>query len=295
MDGARRAAPDPALAAVKTWRYLRLAMIVLVAALLAAVLHEHARAPGGCWQPSISAYWYTPAQGALVGALVAIGVCLVCLKSSTEGEDLLLNLAGICAPVVALVPTPDAGGCSSVPAATAGRDAAVATSVTALLAAGGLALGVVGVLTAVRLTRGGRQRPGRTAVVGYAVVTALWAAALGVFLGARGWFVGHGHVVAAGAMFGLVFLTVCLDAVDFRTSRTARRVNRYAWVAAGMAAAAVAHVVLLLTLDWAHWALSLETSLIVLFAVFWVLQTVELWNEGLRRRPPLPSRTGSPG
>ena len=38
MDGARRAAPDPALAAVKTWRYLRLAMIGLVAAVVAVVI-----------------------------------------------------------------------------------------------------------------------------------------------------------------------------------------------------------------------------------------------------------------
>ena len=43
--------------------------------------------------------------------------------------------------------------------------------------------------------------------------------------------------------------------------------------------------------NWTFW----WPALIVLFAVFWVLQTVELWNEGLRRRPPLPSRTGSSG
>ena len=285
MDGASTAAPDPALAAVKTWRYLRLAMIGLVVALLSAVLYEHAQAPGGCWQESISAYWYTPAQGALVGTLVTIGVCLVCLKGSTEAEDVLLNLAGICAPVVALVPTPDRGGCASVPAAAAGRDAEVANNVTALLVAGGLALAVVGVLTAVGLVRGTRQRPGPTAVAGFAVVTVVYTATLAVFLGARGWFVDHGHVVAAGGMFGLVFLTVCVDAVDFRTSRTARRGNRYTWVAVLMALAAGVHVVLIVALHWDHWALSLETTLILLFALFWLLQTVELWNEGLRRRP----------
>ena len=285
MDGASRAAADPALAAVTTWRYLRLAMIVLVVALLAAVLQEHAKAPGGCWQQSISAYWYTPARGVLVGALIAIGTCLICLKGDTEVQDLLLNLAGICAPVVALVPTPDPGTCGSVLAGTAGRDPQVSNNVTALLTAGGLGLLVVGALTVARLVRRDRQRPGPLAIAGWGVVAAVYAVTLAVFLAARGWFVASGHLVAAGAMFTFIFLTVCLTAVDFRTSRTARRGNRYTWVAVLMALAAGVHVVLIVALHWDHWALSLETTLILLFALFWLLQTVELWNEGLRRRP----------
>ena len=59
-----------------------------------------------CWQSSISSYYYTPAQGILVGVLVAIGVCLICLRGASDGEDELLNLTGLCAPFVALVPSP---------------------------------------------------------------------------------------------------------------------------------------------------------------------------------------------
>ena len=282
-------APDPALAAVTTWRYLRLAMIGLVVLLLVAVLYEHAHAPGGCWEESISAYWFTPVRSVFVGALVAIGTCLVCLRGETDGQDVLLNLAGVCAPVVALVPTPDPGTCASVLVSAAGRDEAVADNVTALLAAGGLALVGAGVLAVVGLARGTRRRPSAAAVSGFALVTAVYAVALVVFLAARTWFVDGGHVVAAVAMFGCIFLTVCLEAVDFRSSRSARRGNRYAWVAVLMAVAAVVHVVLVVALTWRHWALSLETTLILLFALFWVLQTVELWNQGLRRRP---TRTG---
>jgi len=36
---------------------------------------------------------------------------------------------------------------------------------------------------------------------------------------------------------------------------------------------------------WAYWKLVLEATLIVLFGVFWVLQTIEPWNVGLRRNP----------
>ena len=89
-----------------TWRYLRLAIVVMVVALGASVLYEHARTGTRCWQPSISSYYYTAAQSAVVGALVAIGVCLICLRGNTDWEDILLNVAGACAPVAALSPPP---------------------------------------------------------------------------------------------------------------------------------------------------------------------------------------------
>ncbi len=49
------------------------------------------------------------------GGLVAIGVSLIAIKGSTDLEDVLLNLAGVLAPIVAFVPTtPPEGGCPSV-------------------------------------------------------------------------------------------------------------------------------------------------------------------------------------
>ena len=74
-----------------------------------------------CWQHSISAYYYTPVQLFLVGALVAIGISLIALKGSIELEDAVLNFAGILAPVVALVPTPNVGRCGSVLTDTTNR------------------------------------------------------------------------------------------------------------------------------------------------------------------------------
>ena len=41
-----------------------------------------------------------------MGALMAMGVSMVVLKADNEVEDILLNIAGVLAPVVALVPTP---------------------------------------------------------------------------------------------------------------------------------------------------------------------------------------------
>src|SRR3954454_17073222 len=88
--------------AIKSYRYLRLSIVVVVAALMASVLLEVVHA--GCWQESISAYYYTPTHSVFVGGLVAIGVALIAVKGSTDLEDALLNISGVLAPIVAFVP-----------------------------------------------------------------------------------------------------------------------------------------------------------------------------------------------
>lgn len=131
MTTARRS-PEPlahpaaghSIDSVKTWRYLRLSMVGVVAALAAAVLYEHFQIKErDCFQTSISAYYYTPASSVFVAALVSIGVAMVCLRGSNRREDLLLNLAGMFAPIVAFVPTPGPGTCWSVQSATEARAA----------------------------------------------------------------------------------------------------------------------------------------------------------------------------
>ena len=100
---------------VKTYRYLRIAMVLLVLMLAASVLREAAAVGFDCAQKSLSAYYSPPARGVFVGALVAIGACLVVIKGSTDVEDVLLNIAGMLMPVVAFVPTPYEAACSSTP------------------------------------------------------------------------------------------------------------------------------------------------------------------------------------
>ncbi len=289
--------PDPAIAAVKTWRSLRLAMVLLVVGLATAVVHEHLRAPGDCWQTSLSAYYYTPAQGFLVGALVTIGVCLVALKGNTDWEDVLLNLAGGCAPFVALVPSSGPGACGSVVLDPAERDLSVANNVTALLVVAGLTLVVAVALTTADHVRR-RDLPTRLDLVGLGLAVVLFGATVLVFVRARAWFTANGHWIAAVVMLTFFFLVVCLNARHLSsaregTARPARAANRYAWVAGLMAGAVVTHVLLRLA-GWDLWLLSLEASLIGLFAVFWLLQTVELWNQGLRQnRCPVPPGTAA--
>lgn len=281
-------APDPASEAVKTWRYLRLAMVMLVLGLAASVLYEHATTATG-WQTSISGYYYTPVQGFLVGALVTIGVSLVAVKGNTDWEDLLLNLAGVCAPVVAFVPLSRPGTCGSVLTTPVNRDLNIGNNVTALLVAGGLGLAVLAVLGLL-----GRwdSAPGTTTTArfGFAVTVVLYLGTWAVFVLARRWFVDHGHEVAAIAMFAFILLNTWLNAHNWRRHRAEHpdgppprwRLNWYAVLAAAMTAAVVVWGLVGALAHWPYWVFGIEASLIALFAVFWVLQTVELWDRGLR-------------
>jgi len=260
--------------AIKTWRYLRLAMIALVIGLATAVVYEVVRGGGDCVQTSISAYYYTHAQAIFVGGLMAIGTCLICLRGSTEHEDVLLNVAGMLAPVVALVPTPQAGDCASLPGVPEDPTSNIENNVAALL--------VIGVVAFVVLAALSWRRPQPTAALaGYGVALALWVVALVVFLAARATFVAHAHIVAALAMFSCIILVAWVNAFSFKRKQddpNAR--NRYSFIAWAMLS-----VFVLYGFGGKYHVLLAEIDAIVLFAIFWAIQTEELWGQGVRLDP----------
>jgi len=297
VAGGQTRGPDPAVAAVKSYRYLRLAMVAMVLGLAVAVVHEVLRADGNCWQTSLSGYYYTPVRNLFVGALVAIGVCLVSLKGNTDSEDVLLNFAGICAPFVALVPIHDPGACGVV-TDDLNRDLNIANNVTALLAVFGAALIALAVLWwHNRRSANDEPPPTRIEILGYAASVLVLLAAVAVFRLRPEWFDRYGHPVAAIAMFAFVFVNVVVNAVNIyyerrHTDAPVRRLNRYTWIALAMAACVVGS----LLLGWRgveHWLLVIEAGLIGCFAVFWAAQTGELWNQGLRKEPASEDASGS--
>ncbi|MDT0274288.1 hypothetical protein [Blastococcus goldschmidtiae] len=274
---------------MKTYRYLRLAMVAMVLGLAVAVVHEVLRVDGNCWQTSLSGYYYTPVQNLFVGALIAIGVCLVSLKGNTDSEDVLLNFAGMCAPFVALVPIHDPSACGVV-TDDLNRDLNIANNVVALLAVIGAALAALAVLWwHNRRTPNGEPAPTRIEILGYAESVLLFGAAVAVFRLQPEWFDRYGHPVAAIAMFVFVFANVVVNAVNIYyerrgTDAPVRRLNRYTWIALAMVASVVGSV-LLGAAGVQHWLLLIEASLIGCFAVFWGFQTWELWDQGLRKEP----------
>ena len=290
--------PDRPTEAVKTWRYLRLAMVLMVVGLGVSVVYEHWKTGTGCWQKLLSAYYYTPVQGFFVGALVTIGVCLIALKGNTDWEDILLNLAGACAPVVAFVPIPDPGTCGSVLTGTENRDLNIDNNMTAFVGVGGLALAILGVVLLLGHRGKTRQRPTRTSVIGFVISVVLYIATTLVFFLAREWFTAYGHAVAAIAMFAFIFANVWLNAINLHFARSdgtgsAAVVNRYTVIGVLMLAAVLITTVLGLVAHWPYWKLVLEASLIALFGIFWLMQTIELWDQGLRRDPNTPRAPSS--
>ncbi len=225
-----------------------------------------------------------------MGALVAIGACLVVIKGSTDTEDVLLNIAGMLMPVVAFVPTPYEAACSSTPVRAARVNENVTNNVFALLVMGAVALlvaayfkrqraggdGAQGLRLGHRRECGGlpggrrdvRRGPGRS--------SSRWpTTAPRSRCSAASW---PSRVINA-RLFGLG---------PDPTRRTRPWLNRYALVAEGMVASIVLGAAAYLVFGWEHWLFAVESALIALFAWFWVLQTRQLWSTGFWERGPTP-------
>jgi hypothetical protein len=108
---------------------------------------------------------------------------------------------------------------------------------------------------------------------------------------ARDSFIAHGHDASAIPMFLAIVGVVWLNARDVGaavaqgaapTTHT-RYVAMYRAIAIAMLVALVATVAINLATSSAQIVLWVEVVLITLFAVFWLVQTTELWNRGLRR------------
>jgi hypothetical protein len=223
----------------KSYRYLRLAMVGLLVCLAAAVFYQTLRQGG--FLTSVSAYYYTPAQAIFVGALIGLGACMIALKRPPV-EDVSLNLGGVFATVVAIVPTvrgadyqaavracreantpllTERGSgvldCPTVQALADATKANVENNLVALLAVGFLAL-VASVLFARRdgvLSGEPDGRARRSYLVGLAVASIVWAAGLLARLLYLQWFVDNAHYLAAAGLFLCILVVAIANARRF--------------------------------------------------------------------------------
>lgn len=281
-------------AAIKTYRYLRLGMFVIVIGLLASVLIQ--RWNSGCWQDSISAYYYTPARPIFVSGLLAIGVSLIMIKGSTVVEDLLLNFAGVLAPIVAFVPTnfepsctdPSATGPSSLPPEIV-RD--VQNNIEALLVAGAAAFVIAAVVFVLeqrgddRLATGHvKSRVGLLAFTALLLVVGAWLLATDTILDLHGY--------SAVLMFGLlalasIFNGLRLFRIDGRRDTKSLRLEAFAmlYVAVGVVMVIAGIVIKFVWPEpWEHRVLILEMVEIGLFASMWLVQSAERWGKILQAK-----------
>jgi hypothetical protein len=263
--------------AVKSYRYLRLAIFVMVVVLGASVAIERSRAV--CFQGSISAYYFTPAHAAFVGALVAIGVCLIAIKGRSDWEDMLLNVAGMLAPIVAFVPTSPADRmCTRKAFVSPDTNAFVSNNILALAIGGVIALGAAALIAS--LTGGSRPgRPGRSALVGIVIVGVLILAGLIWYSADETSFRANAHSVAAIAMFVAIGFVVAINWLHARAGY--RLIYGIITVAMVVGAVGVLFGRYVVDRDWEHAVFWLEVLEIAPFAVFWLAQTVEHWDAGI--------------
>ena len=277
-----------------TYRYLRGGMVVVIVMLFAAIFIDSV--PTDCWQASISAYYYTAARDVFVATLCCLGVMLIVYKGSNDTEDVLLNLAGTLAFIVAFVPIqlPDVADCQQVLPTAAERSNAITTSVGAVL----VALAVAWAITALAYLL---DKDSRSDISGWGnVLRVIAVIVLGGFVVAYLWFpeqfAAGAHWVAAVMIFVIIGAVVFINAYLVRKQdmqdpatreRFRRRYRVIGWMMVGsvVGALVVAVVDRLVHLEGEAYNIpvfALETALLLEFALFWAFQTFELWNHADR-------------
>jgi hypothetical protein len=318
---------------VKSYRYLRLAMVTLLGALFAAVIYQTVRQE---WVPlaSVSAYYYTPAQAMFVGALIGFAACMIALKGTTDLEDVSLNLAGMFAALVAIVPTSrgadfddavaacrEEAGPLLTQKASEGSDCpsqvALADAAEANIENNMWAVLIVGAVAAALIIVFGKK--GRAFWWAYVVGVALLLLGGLAFFAARDWFVHNAHWVAAACLFVCIFIVATENALRQKGKRSggtppveqtpmqtagetvgvlvSQPRNSYAWIARIMLFAG-GFAVFVWWRDWISlfW---LEVWVFTLFIAFWIAQTIEQSNkppgsEHIKEMAPQQQRGNAP-
>ena len=226
----------------KSYRYLRLAMVGLLLCLAVAVLYQSWR-QGWNLLGSVSAYYYTPAQALFVSGLIGLGACMIALKGTAPVEDVFLNLGGVFAAIVAIVPTGrnadhraavracrEAGtplltekasttglDCPTVEALEDATKANVDNNLFTLLVVGAVALLASLVIawrdgTLKRRADRDAKRTKRNFLWGFGVALGLWLAVLILRLASLQWIIDNGHWIAAVLLFVCIFVVAVANA-----------------------------------------------------------------------------------
>jgi hypothetical protein len=287
-----------------TYRYLRVAIVAVVLVLFVSltmqIAADHGRLGSGeeWWHASISAYFYSPVQSIFVGALVGIGTCLIAIKGRRGAEEVLLNFAGMFAFVVALVPTPlDAAMCTEQPYCLDVPER-VGNNVGTLLLVGGLVM--------VLSTWPRRRDLARPEGWDLWLTWLTWAAT-GVWL--LVWpasFLTVAHYAAAILLFACLVGVAWINGSDLAVTAQALERLRgmsaaayrgwYRWIAVAMATVLVVGLVTMVVLDrffpeaFPQTLFVVEALMMLIFALFWVLQTIEFWEIDLPARARVQDR-----
>lgn len=287
---------------VVTYRYLRIAMVAVLVMIAASVVIEsvHSR----CLLGSVSSYYYTPVRTVFVGALFAFGAALIAYKGHSDEEDSVLNLSGLMAFVVAIVPTVPDGSCqvsnSAVP--TAIRSVGVTNNILSLLVAGAVAL-LIGWAFRSRAKKPDSTVTARPESVRRDAATAagvrrpvwiqrnwtwlrwvLWVipvAEVASFAAFPEFLEDRGHAISAVTMVVGLILVMFFNAwfSEVRQEDEGGQYRRrYQRLAVVLILAVATTIALALFMGESLLILLLEFVILGIFVVYWLFQTAELWS-----------------
>ncbi len=214
--------------------------------------------------------------------MFVVGLSLIVYKGRSQWEDRWLNLAGMLAPVVAVAPTSDIGTCRSVaPLLADTLPAWVVPSIDNNLWALWIA-GLAGLIVAVAVWIMNRNDPKRRPEVdpgtgrSLFLTAALLAAALLVILFFPDFVHTRAHGFAAIAFFGGLLGAIVVNILHHQGEEERAWRRWYVIVAACMVLGGFIGVFKIF--DPYH-TFVLEAAEIVLFAIYWIVQTLENWDE----------------
>jgi uncharacterized membrane protein YiaA len=303
----------------QSYRYLRLAMIGLLLALAAAVFYQSFQQDSIL--SSVSAYYYTPAQAIFVGALLGLGAIMIAMQGMNDAENMFLNLGGMFAIVVAIVPTARGGDFTSVVRACrqsggtllthqastnsncptvlalveATRDN-VQNNMVALLSVGFVALAMAGFLLVRNWTAKREDEGRRWVIAGFFAACLVWLCGLVALAASVDWLADNGHYIAGGGL--LVSILVLAGSNTYRRRKSREKTSAVQAVKPalrGLSGVMVAISIVFIGL-WQTNRISLfllEMVVAFLFALFWTVQTLELENEAKRELMAAATRRGT--
>ncbi|KAA9135217.1 hypothetical protein [Microbacterium caowuchunii] len=283
-------AGDGSTAAQRTHRYLRLSLALIVVALLVAVASQ-VIVTGRPPLLSISHYFYTPAGGVFTACLVAVALALLAL-SGRDAESTFLNVAAVFAPLIAIIPTgyetdaadPERVCPADTPCVPEEFLPTVRTGVVVYIV-----MVVIIATVALVLRRIQRQRAAGTLIP--VVLALVVAVSIGLFAFVAPLNEGFPfndalpldlHYAVTIAFFAAFAVVPAINA--WPREREAgeapvRPWHRAVYTAAPIALAVDLVLMLVLTPVWPGAVFWGESGALVVFAAFWVVQTIQRWNE----------------
>ena len=279
----------------KTYRYLRIGVIGAVVVLGVSIFIEWLSVDPPCYQNSISAYYYTPVRAMFIGTMIVVGFALIVYKGRSPWEDTALNFAGMLAPVVAIAPTTDVGTCWSVrpiplPVRANGTLARwvhvnIDNNFSTLLIVGGLGLLLSLILVIAVNWKTGTSVMERIQAPVKKVDIETWISLVvtGLVLLAGWWLIVNwsGFYTQAHGWSAVIFFFFLGLAIVINARAHWEKQRKLFWVYAGIALGMLAGFVVIpaLRVGGEHTVFWLEAWEILLFATYWIWQTVENWDE----------------